>query len=64
MHINEQQNCERVDCNKCAYFYITWDKNFAKGCKLFGFKSSRFPSVIVTEATGKQCTNFIKKLKR
>lgn len=59
-----QQKRERVDCSKCGYFYITWDKNFSKGCRLFGFKSSKLPSVTVAEATGNQCINFIKKVKR
>lgn len=55
------QNKIICDCFKCEYFYITWDKYFPKGCKLFGFKSANVPSHTVHEATGSQCQNFKKK---
>ena len=47
-----------INCVKCKHFYITWDKAFPKGCRLFGFKSGNMPSVAVREATGKECTNY------
>ncbi len=50
-----------IDCNKCIYFFITWDKNFPRGCRLFGFKSNRMPSFTVHEATGKPCQSFKRK---
>ncbi|MCX8128711.1 MAG: uracil-DNA glycosylase [Clostridia bacterium] len=56
-------NPENVNCIKCQYFYVTWDKHFPKGCKLFGFKSRNMPSVTVMESTGSKCSNFILKNK-
>jgi len=50
-----------IDCNKCEYFYITWDKSFPKGCKVFGFKGVRNPSQTVYEASGSPCSNYKKK---
>ncbi len=50
-----------VNCIKCKYFYVTWDKNFPKGCRFFGFKSATMPSNTVKEATGSSCTNFEQK---
>ena len=52
---------KNVNCMKCKYFYITWDKTFPNGCKLFGFKGPRMPSFTVFEATGATCTNFLPK---
>ncbi len=53
---------ERIDCRKCKYFYITWDRNFPYGCKFFGFKSRNMPSVEVYKASGQKCLKFEKKL--
>jgi hypothetical protein len=52
---------EWVNCFKCKHFYITWDKRFPNGCKVFGFKSKQLPSQVVREAIGGSCTTFQKK---
>ncbi|WPC43507.1 uracil-DNA glycosylase [Clostridium sp. JS66] len=49
---------EMVQCRKCKYYYITWDKNFPYGCKLFKVKSKQMPSIIVYQSIGKQCGNY------
>ncbi|NPA16769.1 MAG: uracil-DNA glycosylase [Aquificae bacterium] len=53
-----------VNCYKCEYFYITWDKNFPYGCKSFGFKSRLLPSVEVKKASGRECLSFKPKQKK
>lgn len=50
-----------VDCHKCIYYFVTWDKNFPKGCKLFGFKGRKLPSQSVFEASGEKCGCFVQK---
>ena len=50
-----------TNCILCIHYFVTWDKNFPKGCKLFGFKGITFPSVTVNQATGDVCKNFVKK---
>ncbi len=50
-----------VNCYECKYFYITWDRNFPKGCRLFGFKTYRLPSTSVFESSGNLCYGFIQK---
>jgi hypothetical protein len=52
-----------INCIKCKYFFITWDKSFPNGCKLFGFKGMKLPSFTVLQATGAACTNFLEKQK-
>ncbi|WP_239616715.1 uracil-DNA glycosylase [Cohnella mopanensis] len=48
----------RVDCMKCRYYFVTWDPNFPRGCKAFGFKSHTMPSLTVLSSSGKACMNF------
>ncbi|MGI6085809.1 MAG: uracil-DNA glycosylase [Acetivibrionales bacterium] len=50
-----------VNCNKCQYYYITWDKNYPKGCRYFGFKGKTMPSQMVKEASGEVCKGFLLK---
>lgn len=49
---------DNINCIKCKNFYVTWDKNYPRGCKLYGFKSFRLPSVLVLESTGAVCKNY------
>ncbi len=49
------------ECGKCRYFYVTWDASFPYGCKGFGMKSKRSPSLSVYLASGTKCRLFAKK---
>lgn len=49
---------QRIDCIKCKYFYVTWDKEFPNGCKFFDFKSKQYPSVVVWQSSGDDCQVF------
>lgn len=51
----------KVDCFKCQYFAITWDSNFPRACKLYGFKSAGIPSMTVFKASGAKCMGFAPK---
>lgn len=53
---------ETVNCIGCAYYYVTWDKNFPKGCKYFGFKSAKMPALVVKESSGQLCNMYTKKM--
>jgi len=53
-----------INCFKCCYFYITWDRNFPYGCKAYNFKSRQLPSVEVKTASGKECLSFKEKDKK
>ncbi|SHK11443.1 uracil-DNA glycosylase [Paramaledivibacter caminithermalis] len=54
---------KRIDCFKCNYFYITWDKNNPRGCKYFGFKTRLMPSMAVFRSSGRKCRAFAEKNK-
>jgi len=46
---------------QCIHFAVSWDPNFPKACKLFGFKSAGVPSVSVQRDSGAPCRGFVKK---
>jgi len=51
-----------IDCKKCVYYYITWDRKFPYGCKAIQFKSARLPSLEVLAASGIACLRFEEKI--
>lgn len=52
---------ENVNCLKCKYYIVTWDARYPRGCKLFEFKGTIMPSIMVYKSTGVQCQNFIRR---
>lgn len=52
---------EKTSCRGCIHYYVTWDKTFPKGCKFFGFKSAKMPSVVVKESSGQECNVYTNK---
>ena len=54
----------KINCYKCKYFYITWDKNFPNGCKAMNFKTKKLPSAVVKETSDIICQSFIEKSKK
>ena len=51
------------NCYNCVNFFITWDKKFPYGCKAFGMKSKKLPSLEVSQTTGEPCLLFTEKNK-
>ncbi len=49
---------ERIDCFMCRHFYVTWDRNFPKGCRAMGFKTREMPSVTVLKSSGQECLRY------
>lgn len=52
---------ENVDCNKCIHYYVTWDANNPRGCKVYGFKSRQMPNAIVRQTDVSGCQAFESK---
>lgn len=55
---------ERIACMKCKHYHVTFDPSAPRGCKLYGFKSSVMPYVLVKQSTGHDCTSFEEKVKK
>jgi hypothetical protein len=49
------------DCLRCEHFFVTWDPNFPRGCRVFGIKSRELPSWAVHRNTGRHCPAFKEK---
>ena len=56
--IRKENNVNRVGCNTCAHFYITWNKRYPYGCSVMRFMSSKLPSQDVLEVEGRDCLSF------
>ena len=48
----------RVNCFDCVHFYITWDKNFPRGCRALSFKGREMPCATVLSSSGIECQRF------
>jgi hypothetical protein len=49
---------ERIGCNSCKYFYITWNKKLPYGCRAMGFISKNLPCIDVVVIEGRDCLSF------
>ena len=47
-----------INCQDCQHAYITHEAKMPYGCRLFGFKSARWPSIVVKQQSGEECTGF------
>jgi len=54
---------DRIVCQKCKYYYVTWIQAQPHGCKAYGFKSKKLPSMVVKQSSGVDCKFFDLKQK-
>jgi hypothetical protein len=47
-----------VRCQRCTYYYVTWIQVQPHGCKAYGFRSKKLPSMVVKQSSGKECMFF------
>ncbi|WP_101842331.1 uracil-DNA glycosylase [Halobacillus sp. Marseille-P3879] len=52
----------RVNCFTCRHFYTTWNPQFPRGCRAYGFKGREMPSTTVLHTTGTACLQHERKL--
>ncbi|PIE74844.1 MAG: uracil-DNA glycosylase [Deltaproteobacteria bacterium] len=50
-----------INCHKCKYYYVTWEKKHAHGCRAMGFKSRIIPSMVVFKTSGDKCKYYTLK---
>jgi hypothetical protein len=52
-------NASRVNCIKCRFYYVTWEKKHPHGCRRMNFKSREVPSLVVRKSSsGMDCLLF------
>jgi hypothetical protein len=52
---------KRIICQKCKFYYVTWEKNKPHGCKAYNFKSQALPSIVVKQSSGVTCNFYENK---
>lgn len=52
---------KRINCRRCEFYFVTWEKNKPHGCKAYGFKSQQIPSIVVFQSSGTDCSLFKEK---
>lgn len=55
---------DKISCQKCRYYQVTWDPNLPYGCTAHDFKSRKNPALVVYEASGLECQLFQPKPQR
>lgn len=51
-------NQRRIVCQKCKFYYVTWEQTRPHGCNAYGFKSKIIPSLVVKRSSGTDCSFF------
>lgn len=51
----------KINCKKCKYYFVTWEKQRPHGCRAYGFKSPQIPSMVVFQSSGYDCCQFKQK---
>lgn len=52
----------KINCFKCEFFFITWERERGRGCKAFKIKSKEMPSSMVYRASGTACLKYKPKV--
>ncbi|WP_309118423.1 uracil-DNA glycosylase [Paenibacillus sp.] len=51
----------RINCMKCRHYYVTWEPQYPRGCRAYGFKTRQMPSVTVLSSSGRPCLQYEEK---
>ncbi|MEA1914863.1 MAG: uracil-DNA glycosylase [Campylobacterota bacterium] len=51
----------KIICQKCKFYFVTWEQGKPHGCKAYGFKSAQIPSSVVKQSSGMQCGYYTPK---
>ncbi len=46
---------EKIICQKCKFYFVTWEQSKPHGCNAYGFKSEIIPSLVVKKSSGENC---------
>ena len=52
---------KKINCRRCEYYFVTWQKGQPHGCRAYGFKSAQIPSMVVLKSSGTACSLFKEK---
>lgn len=52
---------QKIICQRCQHYFVTWEKSKPHGCRAYGFKSQQIPSVVVKQSSGADCSYYAPK---
>jgi hypothetical protein len=52
-----------VPCLKCKHYYTTFEPDMPRGCRLYQFKSTQIPALVVKRESGEDCKGFTPRAK-
>ena len=55
---------QRIQCQKCIYYFVTWQPDRPHGCKAFNFKSKILPAMAVKQSSGSDCELYKQKVRQ
>jgi hypothetical protein len=55
-------NEEKPVCQRCRYYFVTWQADFPHGCKAFDMKSKTLPCLEVQIISKQDCLKFEPKV--
>jgi hypothetical protein len=55
---DQKEQATEVNCFSCAHFFITYDPDFAYGCRAVDFKSRLLPAKVMYIHSGIECQLF------
>lgn len=51
----------KIVCQKCVYYFVTWEPSRPHGCNAYGFKSQIIPSQVVKKTSNENCNFYTLK---
>lgn len=55
---DETPKSKGPNCRLCVHFFVTWERNMPYGCKAYGFKGPKMPSLVVKDSSNEDCHFF------
>ena len=52
----------KIVCQKCKFYFVTWQQDKPHGCHAYGFKSKLLPSMVVVQSSGTKCSFYQPKI--
>jgi hypothetical protein len=53
---------QKIICQKCQFYFVTWQQDKPHGCKAYGFKSRLLPAMVVFQSSGMKCSFYKPKI--
>lgn len=59
-----EEDDDEINCLKCTHYFVTWNRRYPRGCRVYGFETDLMPSDAVLIYTCKSCNYYKNKFKK